>query len=402
MPVAAPISDMPLQNLSFNNTETAFRSKSDADLRRSYMLFKAIGYNWLVNAGPALVKTAFALRIPIKGLVRATVFKQFCGGESMNDCDATMKQLFNYGIGSILDYSVEGKEAEQEFDHTMEETIATVLKAKGNRQIPFCVFKVTGLARFDLLANVNAGQPLSENERTEFYKVEQRIERICKTAYENNVRIFIDAEESWIQDAIDGLAAKMMAKFNESRAIVFNTIQLYRYDRLAYLKNSFDEARRSGYFYGVKLVRGAYMEKERDRAVKMGYQSPIQPDKAASDRDYDEALRFCLEHIDFISLCAGSHNENSSLLLVTLMAQKGLANNDERVYFSQLFGMSDHISYNLSAAGYNVAKYLPYGPVEAVLPYLIRRAQENTSAKGQAGRELTLITNELKRRRLKK
>lgn len=402
MPVAAPISDMHLQNLSFNNTETAFRSKSDADLRRSYMLFKAIGNNWLVNAGPALVKTAFALRLPIKGLVRATVFKQFCGGESMNDCDATMKQLFNYGIGSILDYSVEGKEAEQEFDHTMEETIATVIKAKGNRQIPFCVFKVTGLARFDLLSKVNAGHPLSENERTEFYKVEQRIERICKTAYENNIRIFIDAEESWIQDAIDGLAAKMMIKFNESRAIVFNTIQLYRHDRLAYLKNSFDEARRSGYFYGVKLVRGAYMEKERDRAVKMGYQSPIQPDKAVSDRDYDEALRFCLEHIDFISLCAGSHNENSSLLLVNLMANKGLANHDERVYFSQLFGMSDHISYNLSAAGYNVAKYLPYGPVEAVLPYLIRRAQENTSAKGQASRELTLITNELKRRRLKK
>jgi proline dehydrogenase len=401
MPVAAPTSDMPLQNLSFNNTETAFRSKSDSDLRRSYILFKAIGYNWLVNAGPVLVKTAFALSLPIKGLVRATVFKQFCGGESMNDCDATMKHLYRYGIGSILDYSVEGKEAEQEFDHTMEETIATVLKAKGNRQIPFCVFKVTGLARFDLLAKVNAGQSLSEDERTEFLKVEQRIERICKTAYENNVRIFIDAEESWIQDSIDGLAAKMMAKFNGSRAIVFNTIQLYRHDRLAYLKNSFAEARRSGYFYGVKLVRGAYMEKERERAAKMGYQSPIQPDKASSDSDYDEALRFCLEHIDFISLCAGTHNENSSLLLASLMEQKGLANNDERIYFSQLFGMSDHISYNLSAAGYNVAKYLPYGPVEAVLPYLIRRAQENTSAKGQAGRELTLITNELKRRRLK-
>jgi proline dehydrogenase len=401
MPVAAPTSDMPLQNLSFNNTETAFRSKSDSDLRRSYILFKAIGYNWLVNAGPVLVKTAFALSLPIKGLVRATVFKQFCGGESMNDCDATMKHLYRYGIGSILDYSVEGKEAEQEFDNTMEETIATVLKAKGNNQIPFCVFKLTGLARFDLLAKVNVGQSLSEDERKEFLKVEQRIERICKTAYENNVRIFIDAEESWIQDSIDGLAAKMMAKFNGSRAIVFNTIQLYRHDRLAYLKNSFAEARRSGYFYGVKLVRGAYMEKERERAAKMGYQSPIQPDKASSDSDYDEALRFCLEHIDFISLCAGTHNENSSLLLASLMEQKGLANNDERIYFSQLFGMSDHISYNLSAAGYNVAKYLPYGPVEAVLPYLIRRAQENTSAKGQAGRELTLITNELKRRRLK-
>lgn len=365
------------------------------------MLFKAIGYNWLVNAGPALVKTAFTLRLPIKGLVKATVFKQFCGGESMHDCDATMKQLFDYGIGSILDYSVEGKEAEQEFDHTMEETIATVQKAKGNKQIPFCVFKVTGLARIDLLAKVNAGQSLTHDEKAEFSKVEQRIERICKTAFDNQVRIFIDAEESWIQDAIDGLAAQMMQKFNVSRAIVFNTIQLYRHDRLAYLKKSYEHARHQGYYYGVKLVRGAYMEKERERATKMGYTSPIQPDKAASDWDYDEALKFCTEHIDFMSLCAGSHNENSSQLLVQLMAQKGLANNDERVYFSQLFGMSDHISYNLSAAGYNVAKYLPYGPVAAVLPYLIRRAQENTSAKGQAGRELTLIINELRRRRLK-
>ncbi|MFN5665030.1 MAG: proline dehydrogenase family protein [Bacteroidota bacterium] len=399
--MAVSITQTTSSNISFSNTEVAFRSKSDNDLRRSYLLFKAIGYNWLVNAGPALVKTAFALRLPIRGLVKATVFKQFCGGESMNACDATMRHLFDYGIGSILDYSVEGKEAEQEFDHTMEETIATVLKAKGNKQIPFCVFKVTGLARFDLLVKVNEGLPLSADEKYEFSKVEQRMERICKTAYENNVRIFIDAEESWIQVAIDGLATQMMQKFNGSLAIVFNTIQLYRHDRLAYLKRSYEQARQQGYYYGVKLVRGAYMEKERERAAKMGYQSPIQPDKAASDRDYDEALRFCLNNIAFISLCAGSHNENSSQLLVQLMAQEGLANNDERIYFSQLFGMSDHISYNLSAAGYNVAKYLPYGPVEAVLPYLIRRAQENTSAKGQAGRELTLITSELKRRRLK-
>lgn len=391
----------PVNQISFNNTEIAFRSKSDNDLRRSYWLFKAIGYNWLVNAGPTLVNIAFSLRLPVKGMIRATVFKQFCGGESMNQCDATMKALYDYGIGSILDYSVEGKEEEAEFDHTMEETIATIQKAKGNKQIPFCVFKVTGMARFDLLAKVNTGVSLTESEQAEFSRVEQRIEKICKTAYENNVRIFIDAEESWIQDTIDGLATRMMEKLNGKRAIVFNTIQLYRHDRLNYLKKSVDEAKRKGYFYGVKLVRGAYMEKERERAAKMGYPSPIQPDKASSDRDYDEALRFCLSHIDMISLCAGSHNENSSSLLVSLMAQKGLANNDERIYFSQLFGMSDHISYNLSASGYNVAKYLPYGPVEAVLPYLIRRAQENTSAKGQAGRELTLITNELQRRKLK-
>ncbi len=391
----------PVNQISFGNTEIAFRSKSDADLRRSYMLFKAIGYNWLVNAGPSLVNIAFTLRLPVKGLIRATVFKQFCGGESMNQCDKTMKHLFDYGIGSILDYSVEGKEEDAEFDHTAEETIATIFKAKGNKQIPFCVFKVTGLARFDLLAKVNAGEALNKDEQEEFNRVKNRIERICKTAFENNVRIFIDAEESWIQDAIDQLAHDMMVKFNKSRAIVFNTIQLYRHDRLNFLKKSFAEAEHHQYYLGLKLVRGAYMEKERERAAKMGYESPIQPDKVSSDRDYDDALRFCMKHLDRISVCAGSHNENSSMLLVKLMAEKGVSNNDERVYFSQLFGMSDHISYNLSAAGYNVAKYLPYGPVEAVLPYLIRRAQENTSAKGQAGRELSLITSELKRRNVK-
>ncbi len=386
-------------NLSFDNTEIAFRSKSNRDLQRSYLLFKAIGYNWLVKMGPPLVEFAFRIKVPIKGLIKNTVFKQFCGGESMNECDATMQHLYEFGIGSILDYSVEGKEAESEFEHTTEETILTVLKAADNKQIPFCVFKVTGLARFDLLAKVNAKEPLISAEQLEFDKVKERVERICRKAYDLKVRIFIDAEESWIQDTIDGLAREMMLKFNKDVATVYNTVQLYRHDRLAFLKHSYEDALKHNYQLGIKLVRGAYMEKEAARAIEKGYTNPIQPDKQSSDNDYNEALRFCVERIDRLNICAGTHNENSSMLLVQLMQQKNIRPNDNRIYFSQLFGMSDHISFNLSSAGYNVAKYLPYGPVHSVMPYLFRRAAENTSVKGQSGRELTLISKEVKRRR---
>ena len=390
----------PNQPISFDNTEIAFRSKSESDLKRSYYLFKAMGYNWLVNMGPTLIDISFKLHLPIIGIIKATVFKQFCGGTSMNDCDNTMQELHNYGIGSILDYSVEGKEEEKEFEHTAEEIIQTIHKAKNDKRIPFCVFKVTGVARFALLNKVNNKDNLTHEAQTEFDKVKQRIEHICQTAYDNNIRIFIDAEETWIQDAIDSLVREMMLKFNHTRAIVYNTAQLYRHDRLTFLKTCYEDALKHNYYFGVKLVRGAYMEKERERALQLGYENPIQPDKASCDRDYDAAVRFCVEKIDRISVCAGSHNELSSLRLVELMAERGIANNDERIYFSQLFGMSDHISYNLSNKGYNIAKYLPYGPVKAVMPYLLRRAQENTSVKGQSGRELTLIERELKRRQI--
>lgn len=388
-------------SLSFDNTEIAFKAKSNADLRQSYLLFKAIGYNWLVKAGPPLVNGAFALRLPIQGIIRNTVFRQFCGGESMEDCNRTIEQLYGYGVRTILDYSVEGEEKEDNFNATAVETLETITKAVNNPKIPFCVFKVTGLARFDLLAKVNAGEALSSVEESEFGRVKNRIYNICKTAHDKHVRIFIDAEETWIQDTIDQLATDMMREFNKEEVIVYNTIQLYRHDRLAYLKASYADAQQHGYFLGVKLVRGAYMEKERKRAEDMGYPSPIQPDKAASDKDYDEALRFCIAHIDKISICAGTHNENSSMLLTRLMAESGIAHNDPRIYFSQLFGMSDHISFNLANAGYNVVKYLPYGPVKSVMPYLFRRAAENTSVKGQAGRELTLIAREMNRRKLK-
>lgn len=389
----------PQVDFSFDNTEIAFKSKSNAELKQSYLLFKAIGYNWLVKAGPPMVNTAFSMGLPITGIIKKTVFKQFCGGENMNDCDATMNQLYSLGVGTILDYSVEGEEKEESFNGTTTETLETIAKAKNNPKIPFCVFKVTGLGRFDLLAKVTAGESLTSSEESEYGRVKNRIYNICKTAHDNNVRIFIDAEESWIQGAIDDMAREMMTLFNKERAIVYNTIQLYRHDRLAFLKQSHADAVANNFYLGVKLVRGAYMEKERDRASKMGYPSPIQPNKEASDNDYNEALRFSIKHIDKISICAGSHNEDSSKLLAQLMNEAGIAHNDSRIYFSQLFGMSDHISFNLSHVGYNVAKYLPYGPVKAVMPYLFRRAAENTSVKGQAGRELSLISKEVARRK---
>lgn len=348
-----------------------------------------------------LVNTAFSLHLPITGIIRATVFRQFCGGVSMNDCDATMQRLADFGIGSILDYSVEGKEEEGEFEHTTEEIVQTIHKAAKDKRIPFCVFKVTGVARFALLNKVNNKDALTRDEQAEFDRVKHRIEHICMTAHEKDVRIFIDAEESWIQDAIDGLVREMMLKFNTRKAIVYNTAQMYRHDRLQFLRDLYEDALKHNFYIGIKLVRGAYMEKERERAASMGYENPIQPDKPTCDRDYDEGVRFCVEHIDRISLCAGTHNELSSMKLVQHMAAKGLEPSDQRIWFSQLFGMSDHISYNLSKAGYNVVKYLPYGPVKAVMPYLLRRAQENTSVKGQSGRELNLITTELRRRKSK-
>lgn len=386
-------------SLNFNNTEIAFRSKNNFELRTSYLMFKAIGYNWLVRVGPGLVNSAFALRLPIMGIIKSTVYRQFVGGESIQDCVPVMNNMYKYGIGTILDYSVEGKEEETEFERTTAEILSTIRFAQSNPKIPFCVFKPTGLARFELLNKISEGEPLSEDEEAEFSRVRFRVDKICKAAYEANVRIFIDAEESWIQNCIDRLADEMMHKFNRERAIVYNTIQLYRHDRIEFLKKSHANAVKEGYYLGLKLVRGAYMEKERERAMKLGYNDPIQRDKVSSDVDYNKALSICVENIDRISICAGTHNEESSRLLATLMAEKNIEKGDQRIYFSQLYGMSDNISYNLADAGYNVCKYLPYGPVKSVLPYLFRRAAENTSVKGQSGRELNLIVKEMNRRK---
>lgn len=386
--------------VSFDDLETAFAFRSNGEIRQAYWLFKMISYPGLVAAGAKISELALRYNLPVKGIIKKTIFRHFCGGEDISECARTVERLGKFGVGSILDYSVEGKEEEQEFDHSCEEILATIRRAEGDPDIPFSVFKVTGLARFALLEKVSEGVSLSSGEASEFSRVKDRVRRICEEGYKRKVRVFIDAEETWIQNAIDELAASMMQKFNRERAVIYNTIQLYRHDRLQFLHHSLRIAEQNDYFLGVKLVRGAYMEKERDRAAAKSYPDPIQADKAGSDRDYDLSLRFCVENIDRISICAGTHNEKSSILLMNLMHEKGLDPGDERVYFSQLLGMSDHISFTLAKAGYRVAKYVPYGPISAVLPYLTRRAQENTSIAGQTGRELGLLAAEMKRRKL--
>lgn len=390
-----------LSMLSFNNTEVSFSGKTNKDLNRSYWLFKMVSNPTFVSIGKSLTTFAIKLHLPIKGIIKATIFKQFCGGETIQECDKAIKELAKFNIGTILDYSVEGKETEKDFDACCTETIETINKAKNDKHIPFCVFKVTGLARFDLLEKVSAKISLNAEENLEYDKVKNRVNAICKEAHAAGVPLFIDAEESWIQAAIDMMANNMMELYNKEKAIVYNTYQLYRKDRLSYLKHSFELAQKSNYFLGAKLVRGAYMEKERKRAEEKNYPSPIQDTKENTDKDYDAAVEFCAENISRIAICAGTHNENSSMNLAELMQKKNISVDNKHIYFSQLLGMSDHISFNLANAHYNVAKYVPYGPVNEVLPYLIRRAQENTSVKGQTGRELSLIMKEKERRRNK-
>ncbi|HEY6161040.1 MAG TPA: proline dehydrogenase family protein [Bacteroidia bacterium] len=387
--------------VSFDNTQVAFSGKNDRDLQRSYWLFKMIGSPMFVNIGKSLTTFALKLHLPIKGIIKATIFKQFVGGENISECAKTVEALGKYKVGTILDYSVEGKETEEDFNKGMKEIAATVERAKNDPNIPFCVFKVTGLARFALLEKVSLKKELTPDEKKEWENVRVRVNTICRAAHDVAKPIFIDAEESWIQQAIDDLANEMMALYNKEKAIVYNTFQLYRKDRLAYLKHSLEMAEKGNYFLGAKLVRGAYMEKERKRAAEMHYPSPIQDTKADTDRDYNAALEFCVAHVSRVAMCAGTHNEQSSSLLVKMMENKQINAGNDHIYFSQLLGMSDHISFNLSNAGYKVAKYVPYGPVRDVLPYLIRRAQENTSVKGQTGRELSLIIREKKRRKQK-
>lgn len=387
-----------MSKVSFDNTEIAFKAKSTSDLQKSYWLFKLVGNNVLVKLGPTLLNVAFFLRLPIKSIIKNTIFEQFCGGESIMDCEERIQSLAKYNVQTILDYSVEGESSKENFDLTANEIIKTIERAKGDENIPFAVFKTSGLARIELLEKVSSNISLNENEKREFELLKDRVKIICQKAYDLDVRIFIDAEESWIQNTIDDLATSMMRKYNSEKAIVYNTLQMYRWDRIAFLKQSYADAENGNYYLGLKIVRGAYMEKERERAQEHGYSSPIQKDKISCDKDYDLALAYCINHIDKISLCAGTHNEESSLKLIDLMREYNILKDDKRVYFSQLLGMSDHISFNLADKGYNVVKYMPYGPVKLVMPYLIRRAQENTSISGQTGRELSLIIKEKVRR----
>ena len=387
-------------SINFNDTEIAFKGKSSFQLQKAYLLFKIVSNKTLVSLGSSVTKTALALRLPINYPIKKTIFEQFCGGEYIEECNETIKELSTFNIGTILDYSVEGKDSNDDLDATTEEIIKTIEKAKDNQGIPFAVFKPTGVSKCSLLAKANKGlDNLSEEEQVQYKKVFARVDKICKRAYDLKVPVFIDAEDSWIQDAIDRIAEEMMERYNKEEVYVYNTLQMYRWDRLDYLKLSHKEAKAKGYKLGIKLVRGAYMEKERARAKEQGYKSPIQLTKEASDKDYDLALAYCIDNIEDFALCGGTHNEKSSLYLAKLIEEKGLDKLDKRIYFAQLLGMSDHISYNLANAGYNVAKYVPYGPIREVLPYLIRRAEENTSVSGQTSRELSLIIKERTRRK---
>ena len=386
-------------NLNFQDTATAFASKSNTELQKKYWMFSMMGSPLLTSLGTKSAELGLSFGLPIKFLIKETVFKQFCGGETIEECETAIRSLGKSNIGTILDYSVEGKSDEATFEKTHREILKVLHRADSDRNVPFAVFKITGMASFAILEKMSAGATLTNIEDEEWRRAKARVREICETAYKLDQPTFIDAEESWIQPAIDQLADEMMLAYNCEKPIIYNTIQLYRHDRLQFLKDSFAKAAAGNYFLGVKLVRGAYMEKERARAIEKGYPSPIQPSKEASDADFDRAIRFCAEHIDRISVVCGSHNEDSIKLLAELMRERGLPNDHPHVYFSQLYGMSDNLSYVLAANGYNVSKYVPYGPVKDALPYLIRRAKENTAVMGQMSRELEMIDKEIKRRR---
>jgi proline dehydrogenase len=386
----------------FTNTEVAFALKTDTELDRAYFLFKMIDNEPLVRIGTAVTNFALKAHLPVEGLIRATVFDHFCGGTTEEDCLSVVDKLFTKGVSSVLDYSVEGKEEEEQFDAALRMTLKTIEFAKERQAIPFAVFKPTGFGRFYLYEKIGEKQALTSDEQLEWNRVVARFDTVCNAAYDSNVALLIDGEESWMQDAADELVAEMMKKYNKEKAIVYNTLQLYRWDRLDYLKQLHEIAKSEGFHIGMKLVRGAYMEKEHKRAEEKGYPTPICSSKQATDDNFDAAVSYMMDHLDVMSIFAGTHNENSSYELMQLMQNKGLAKNDERIWFGQLYGMSDNISYNLAANGYNVAKYLPFGPVRDVMPYLIRRAEENTSVAGQTSRELNLLKAERERRKNKK
>ena len=385
----------------FNNTEVAFSLKSDTELDRAYFLFKMIANEPLVRIGTAVTNFALKAHLPVDGLIRATVFDHFCGGINEMDCLSVVDKMYTKGVSSVLDYSVEGKEEEAQFDAALEMTLKTIEFAKERQAIPFAVFKPTGLGRLDLYTKVGEKQSLSAEEQSEWNKVKERFELVCKTAHQKDVALLIDAEESWMQDAADDLVEDMMRKYNKEKVIVFSTLQMYRWDRLDYLKGLHEKAKVDGFYIGMKLVRGAYMEKEHERAKEKGYPTPICASKQATDDNYDAAVNYMMQHIDKMAIFAGTHNEESSYKLMEMLKTNNLSINDQRIWFGQLYGMSDNISYNLATHGYNVAKYLPFGPVRDVMPYLIRRAEENTSVAGQTSRELNLLKTERERRKLR-
>lgn len=386
--------------LDFQDTKTAFADRSDAELKERQRLFKVMNSPFLNAISTRTATLALSLGLPVKGLIKSTVFELFCGGETIEESEPTIQRLGRSGIGTILDYSVEGRSTEDAFDHTKDEIIRTIKRANDDPHIPFAVFKVTGIAPLGTLEKMSSKKRLDAKGQAKCERIHTRVNEICEYAFSIGQPVFIDAEESWIQDAIDRLATEMMEKYNRESVIVYTTYQLYRKDRLKALKEARKAAEDGGYLLGAKLVRGAYMEKERERAKELGYESPIHETKKETDHDYDAAVEYCVKHVDRISMVAGTHNEKSTQKLVGLMYEKRRLPSDHHIHFSQLYGMSDNLSYVLAKNGYNVSKYVPYGPVEDAIPYLVRRAEENTAVTGQVSRELELITTELKRRRL--
>jgi proline dehydrogenase len=387
-------------NQIFENTAIAFALKSDAELERAYYLFKLISNESLVKIGTGLTNFAIKAKLPVEGLIRTTVFDHFCGGVTEEDCMPVIERMGQAGVATVLDYSVEGKDTEDPLDDALEKTLQIMEFVQKNKTMPFAVFKPTGYGRFALFQKISSGAQLSSEEHAEWERVVRRFDTTCKKAYDLGISLLIDAEESWMQDAADQLVEEMMRAYNVKNRVVYNTLQMYRWDRMDYYKNLLEKARQENFQLGIKIVRGAYLEKENERAAQKGYRSPICPTKDATDVNFDTALRFSLDNLDRVSLFAGTHNEASSYLLMQEMESRQLAKSDSRIWFGQLYGMSDHISYNLAKAGYQVCKYLPFGPVRDVMPYLIRRAEENTSVAGQTNRELELLKKERARRKL--
>jgi proline dehydrogenase len=401
--------------ISFDNTELAFQYKNDKELKKAHFLFSSMSHPWLVKLGVTLTPWAIKMRLPINGLIRKTIFSQFVGGETLEQTAKVAQKLGEYNVKVILDYGVEGKEGEENFEHACNEFIRVINYAATQPNIPFMSVKVTGFARFGLLEKLDAimkKQPgtlmkrylkaieeLNHTEREEWHRIRHRLMRVCEAGLAQKVGVLIDAEETWIQEPVDALTLLMMDNFNKERPVIYNTTQHYRTDRLPFLNDCYEAAVERNFIFGIKLVRGAYMEKERKRAAEMGYPSPIHVDKASTDKDFNAATKFCIDHIDRIAVVVASHNEYSNLYTTQLLQEKGLPFNHPHVHFSQLYGMSDNITFNLAHAGCSVSKYLPFGPIKDVIPYLMRRAQENTSVKGQTGRELGLIKKEMQRRK---
>ncbi len=384
----------------FSNTEVAFALKSDSELERAYFLFRLIKSEPLVRIGTAVTKFALKSSLPVEGLIRSTVFDHFCGGVTEEDCMHTIDKMYTKNVHSVLDYSVEGKEIESQFDHVMDKTLDLINFVNEKDAIPFAVFKPTGFGRFSLYQKITENRKLTPSEKEEWDKVVDRYEAVAKASFEKDIPLLIDAEESWMQKAADELIEDLMEKYNKEKVIVFGTLQLYRHDRLDYLKRLHQRAKKNGFKIGMKLVRGAYMEKERERAIEMGYKDPICKNKSDTDKNYDEVMLYMFDNLNDMAIFNGTHNEESSQLFMKLIERSNYSKSDPRLWFGQLYGMSDNISYNVANEGYNVAKYLPFGPVKDVMPYLIRRAEENTSVAGQTNRELELIRAEKKRRKI--